>query len=244
LNAKPINVWLTDGEQPVPNDVAATKRIESTPQVPPPAPAKPDDTEAKAQPPSTSTGDSKPHDVGPPASPVSAPEPVRDTSAQALEALQSSIQSASDRMLKELAPEAHFVAYAPPTFIAFRRQAYLELSLDTVLSEPAGTSRYKLAALAFDDHISPLIRRVLPYFPGDQNFDGISFSTTVRRPPAKPGVPATKPLSVEFFFPLRALRCYEAYDCTGQQLLDAGTVLINGERIGLDLQVAESGGRS
>jgi hypothetical protein len=46
---------------------------------------------------------------------------------------------------------------------------------------------------------------------------------------------------VEFFFPLSSLRCYEKYDCTGQQLLDAGTVLINGERVALDLQIAEGG---
>jgi hypothetical protein len=31
--------------------------------------------------------------------------------------------------------------------------------------------------------------------------------------------------------------------CTGQQLIDAGTVLINGERVGLDLQIAEGSAR-
>jgi hypothetical protein len=46
---------------------------------------------------------------------------------------------------------------------------------------------------------------------------------------------------VEFFFLFAALRCYEKYDCTGQQLVDTGAVLINGERVALDLQVAEGG---
>jgi hypothetical protein len=36
------------------------------------------------------------------------------------------------------------------------------------------------------------------------------------------------------------LHCYERYDCTGQQLIEAGSVLINGERVGLDLQIAEA----
>jgi hypothetical protein len=49
--------------------------------------------------------------------------------------------------------------------------------------------------------------------------------------------------AVEFFFPVDALRCYEAYDCTGQQLIDQGSVLINGERVSLDLQIAEAGER-
>ena len=144
-------------------------------------------------------------------------------------------------MLKELGPDAHFVTYAPPAFIPFHHQVYLELSMTTALAEPPDTSRYKLAALSFDEHISPLIRRVLTYFPGDQNFDGISFSTTVR-PHVHPGAPPGKALSVEFFFPLESLRRYESYDCTGQQLMRDGIVLINGERVQLDLQLAEGAG--
>jgi hypothetical protein len=31
------------------------------------------------------------------------------------------------------------------------------------------------------------------------------------------------------------------FDCTGQQLIDAGFVLINGERVSLNLQAAETG---
>lgn len=84
-----------------------------------------------------------------------------------------------------------------------------------------------------------MIRPVLAYFKGEQQFDGLGFSANVR----VPGKPASSTSSeaVEFFFPFSALRCYETYDCTGQQLIDAGAVLINGERVGLDLQVAEGG---
>ena len=46
--------------------------------------------------------------------------------------------------------------------------------------------------------------------------------------------------AVEFFLPLESLRCYESFDCTGQQLINAGAVLINGERVSLDLQTAEA----
>ena len=38
----------------------------------------------------------------------------------------------------------------------------------------------------------------------------------------------TTPLAVEFFFPFRTMRCFASYDCTGQQLLDSGTVVMNG----------------
>jgi hypothetical protein len=244
LNANPLNLWLTDDEQPPVNDVAHSVLDESSTTPPPAGPAIADESDPKSKPLASGT----PQPVQPDPKPVAAPSPppppapVRDTSPQALAALQLSIQGVSNHMLRELEPEAQFVTYAPPAFIAFRHQAYLELSVSTTLAEPAGTSRYKLAALSFDDHLSPLLRRVLSYLPGDQNFDGISFSTTVHTS-TKPGTAATKPLSVEFFFPLGSLHCYESYDCTGQQLIDAGTVLINGERVGLALQSAEGTGR-
>jgi hypothetical protein len=111
--------------------------------------------------------------------------------------------------------------------------------MNTSLPESAWGSRYKLAAMAFDDHVAHLIRPTLAYFKEEPKFDGISFSTTVHLA-GRPAV-AGKTEAVEFFFPFAALRCYEKYDCTGQQLLDTGAVLINGERVALDLQVAEGG---
>ena len=173
--------------------------------------------------------------------PVDPPTPTRDTSPAALASLQAAHKETLASIVKELDPQAHFVPYAAPSFIAFRRGAYLELSLNTNLSEGTGASRYRLAALTFDEHLSHLIRPILGYFKDDSQFDGIAFSANVHL--------ATKPTSnvssvaVEYFFPFKALRCYESYDCTGQQLIDAGTVLINGERVGLDLQVAEGTSR-
>jgi hypothetical protein len=241
LNANPLNLWLTDDGQSSVNDIARSAPDVSRTTPPPTGPAIAD--ESGPQPLAGGTPEPVQPDPKPTAatSPPPPPALVRDTSPQALTALQLSIQGISNRMLRELEPEAHFVVYAPPAFIAFRHQAYLELSVSTTLAVPAGASRYKVAALSFDDYLSPLLRRVLGYLPGDQNFDGISFSTTVHTL-NKPGTAATKPLSVEFFFPLGSLHCYESYDCTGQQLIDAGTVLINGERVGLALQSAEGTG--
>ena len=164
----------------------------------------------------------------------------RDTSPQALASLQTSSQDLVDRMVKELEPQAHFVSYAPPKFVAFRQGIYLELSMNTSLPESATGSRYKLAALAFDEHIAHLLRPTVEYFKGDQKFDGFGFSTTVHLP-GKVAAGIANSEAIEFFFPFPALRCYESYDCTGQQLIDSGTVLINGERVALDLQIAEGG---
>jgi len=74
---------------------------------------------------------------------------------------------------------------------------------------------------------------VLNYFPPDPDFEGIDFSSTIHLPDG------SNTEAVEFFFPFRMMRCFASFDCTGQQLLDSGTVLINGERSALDLQIAE-----
>lgn len=160
--------------------------------------------------------------------------PLKKVTAETLGTLEVTHADAVARLVRELEPQAHFVSYAPPSFIAFHNAAYLQLSMVTPLDANAAGSRYKLAALAFDDHIAHLIRPVLAFFPGDARFDGVSFSTSVR--PASGG----DPLAVEFVLPMKAMRCFAAFDCTGQQLINAGFVLINGERVELQLQVAEN----
>ena len=152
---------------------------------------------------------------------------------EALAVLQAQYQEAIDRMLKALDGEAHFLSYAPPALISFRQSVYLQLSFRTSLEAGSGSSRYKLAALAFDEHVCHLIRPVLQYFPENVDFDGVTFSSMVQLPDG------SHTEAVEFFFPFRMMRCFENYGCTGQQLLDSGAIVINGERSTLDLQVAE-----
>jgi hypothetical protein len=162
------------------------------------------------------------------------PTPMHILTPEALANLQRQNQDTIDRMIKGLDKQAHFFAYAPPTFVGFRQGSYLQLSINSQLDVPSGTSRYKQAALAFDDHVSHLIRPLLDFFPGEVDFDGIDFSSVIR---LKNGEEKTN--SVEFFLPVRMMRCFASYDCTGQQLINSGTVLINGERSELDLQLAE-----
>jgi len=116
---------------------------------------------------------------------------------------------------------------------------FLQLSVTTTLPPSAAGSQYRLAALAFDQHIAHLVRPVIAYFKDHSNFEGIDFSTTVR---VISGSGDGSSLAVEFIFPLKVLDSYADFDSTGQQLIDAGFVLINGERVSLNLQAAEAGG--
>jgi len=159
--------------------------------------------------------------------------PARIISPAELSKLQASNEGVVERLVRGLAPEAHFLPYAAPSFVAFRQGAYLQLPIATSLDALPESSRYKLAALAFDEHVSHLVHSVLDYFPQTADFDGVSFSSVVR---IQDG---SHTLAVEFFLPFRTMKCFASFDCTGQQLIDSGTVIINGERAALDLEVAE-----
>jgi len=160
-----------------------------------------------------------------PAPTVAAPEPTPD----ALKGLQTAYEETLDKMVRELDQTAHFVSYAPPVFVNFHKGIYLQLSIATTIQSPEPSSRYRAAALAFDEHIAHLIRPVLACFKDAPNFAGIDFSTTVK--------PAGQ--SVEYIFDMANLHCYAQFDCTGQQIVNSGFVLINGERVTLDLEGAE-----
>ncbi|HTK95778.1 MAG TPA: hypothetical protein VL382_09075 [Terriglobales bacterium] len=156
------------------------------------------------------------------------PKPV---TADEVEKLNAYYQSKLEAMARELDREAHLVSYAPPLFIAFRDNAYIQLSMSTPLPEGETGTQYKLAALAFDSHISHLIRPVLKQLPPESKLAGVDFSTTVSA--------NGKAESVEFIIPVVAMDCFAKYECSGQQLVSSSVVLINGERANLDLERAE-----
>jgi hypothetical protein len=233
LNAVPISFW------PRPETVAAQAQQapEKAVQAPPVSPRPAKDAgipDRLAQHPAAILAQQPA-----PAPPSADKPPSRDTSPAAVKNLQSSYQSDLDRMVQELNAQAHFVGYAPPAFVPFHKGLYLQLSVTATLPKTAAGSQYRLSALAFDQHIAHLIRPVLEYFKGHEDFDGIDFSTSVRL--AGEQSPDGGTVAVEFIFPLSLLHTYAQFDCTGQQLIDESFVLINGERVSLNLQMAEAG---
>jgi len=220
LNGQPYSLWLQEG---APSEEWKEKYT--------PLPA------AKKQPAenaSVATNNAPPNSPSVAANLMKTSTPtMRIITPESLALLQRQNDDAITRLAKDLDKEAHFLPYAAPSFIGFRQGAFLQLSIATRLDAAAGTSRYKLAALAFDEHVSHLVRPVLNYFPQDPDFEGIDFSSMIHV------ADGSSSLAVEFFLPFRMMRCFASYDCTGQQLLDSGTVVINGERSALDLQIAE-----
>src|SRR5579864_8480777 len=87
-----------------------------------------------------------------------------DLSPARLDKLRLTYEPTLQRLVPELKQQARFVDYAPPSFIAFHNGAYLQLSMNTDLEQPAGSSQYRIAAMAFETHISHVLRPVTKYF--------------------------------------------------------------------------------
>jgi hypothetical protein len=188
---------------------------------------------------STAATPASPAPVAP--TPHAASNPVAPHSDGSPAKLEQEYRDSIAGIVKDLDAQAHFVSYAPPAFIPFHGGQYLQIAMTTPLPPTDTGSQYKIAALAFDRHIVHLIRPVLTRLKENGDFSGLDFSTTVHLGGTSNEGAGGE--SVEFILPLTALRSYAAYDLTGQQLLDAGFVLINGERVGVDLQSAEASGR-
>lgn len=234
LNAAPISFWPRPEQAEVAEDQAAPREPVKSAAAPAPV-AMPAPTVS----PSLMRGAGLPNLAGKVAPPTAETlPPASDPAPDAGKDLQQSYQAALERMVHELGAQAHFVPYAPPAFIPFHNGLYLQLSVSSALPESSAGSQYRLAAFAFDQHIAHLVRPVLGYLKDAGDFDGIDFSTSVRLGSDANG--AGSSLAVEFIFPLKLLRSYADFDSTGQQLIDAGYVLINGERVSLNLQDAEA----
>ncbi len=156
---------------------------------------------------------------------------AKPVTADDIEKMNAYYQPKLETLARELDRDAHLVPYAPPTFISFRDNAYIQLSMKTPLESQTGT-QYKLAALAFDGHIAHLIRPVLKQLPPESRLAGVDFSTTVTA--------NGRSESIEFLIPVVAMDCFAKYECSGQQIVSSSVVLINGERAGLDLERAEA----
>lgn len=224
LDAEPFNLWVF-GEKPTDEEIAKRRAVATATHQPKSVYASGNSESALLPQPDPSVAAGL---IKPPAM------PMRIVLPQTLTNLKLSYAGKIASVQAQLDNEAHYVKYAPPEFIAFHQAVFLEFSVETPVDAIVFGSRYKLAALAFDDHVSHLIRPTLAYFQESADFDGFVFATTLHQPGK------SNSEAVEFFFPFSAIKCYAQYDCSGQQLIDSGFVMINGERVTLNLQMAEA----
>jgi hypothetical protein len=152
------------------------------------------------------------------------------------ERLNEKHQSQLASLAKEGATKFHFVDYAPPTFMVFRDQIALQMTLRNSLQfGPVKGSIYKRAAQSFDLFLAPQLKDLSDRISPDIEFQLFDFSVLNKLSPAAKSTSE----AVEFICPRTALKQFVNAEITNQQLLDQSIILVNGVRIALNLQLVE-----
>jgi len=165
-----------------------------------------------------------------------APEAVVALTADDANKLQAKYQTQLDDLAKEGLEKHHFVDYAPPSFVIYRNEMVLQLTLrNTNHFSQDTTSIYKRAARSFDLFLATRLKDILDKIPADASFKG--FDITILNQFGTD--PKSTSEAIEFICPRSALRRFVDADITNQQLIDQSIVLVNGVRIALNLQLVE-----
>lgn len=153
-----------------------------------------------------------------------------------LDALQNKFAQQFEALAKEGIAQYHLVSYAPPSLVTFRHQIYLQLTLRNPTSfDRSTTSIYKRAAQDFDLFLAPMLKPILDEVPDDRRIVGLDI-TVLDQFGAKAGQASE---AIEFVSPLPLLGQFINGETTSQEVINHSIVLVNGMRIGLDLQQVE-----
>jgi hypothetical protein len=194
------------------------------PELKNPSSASPPPTSPKSNPSPPGVAQSRDDGIAAPAAPADA------------EQLQAKCQAQLDALAKEGAAKLHLVDYAPPSFVIFQNQIFLQLSLrNPQRFEKDTTSIYKRAAQSFDLFLAPQLKELLAKVPCGTEFQGLDIS--VLNQLDTKSAPTSE--AVEFASPMKLLRQFADAEITNQDLINQSVVLVNGVRIRLDLQQVE-----
>jgi len=171
--------------------------------------------------------------AGPPVAPAN---PVAPATKADVDRLQGQYETQLAELAKVGAAKFHFVEYAPPSFVLFRDQVYLQLTLRNSLRFNSDSSSiYKRAAQSFDLFLAPQLRDIQAKLPPGTEYAGLDI-TLLNQLSARP---AGSSEALEFILPLKPLSQFLDAGITNQDLINQSVVLVNGVRIALNLQQVE-----
>ena len=103
---------------------------------------------------------------------------------------------------------------------------------NTLSFQPGQTSIYKRAAQSFDLFLAPELKDISKRVPADAGVNELHFSVLNR-------LGAGKEETIEYICPMDSMRLFVENKITTQELINKSMVLVNGVRIGVDLQLVE-----
>jgi hypothetical protein len=114
-------------------------------------------------------------------------------------------------------------------------QVMLHVSLENPLAFNGATSSiYKRAAQSFDLFLAPSLKELMKTFPADAKNDAFKFSVVNRVSNSM-----TPSETIDYICPAQSTRSFLDNKITSQELINQSMVLVNGVRIGLNLETVE-----
>ena len=149
--------------------------------------------------------------------------------------LQSEFQEQLNTIVNEEGTELHLEEGTAPSFEINGDHALLHLTMRNTLSfEKDTTSIYHRAAQSFDLFLAPELRGLAKKLPVNGEYDALEFSVLNHLRADKAPFE-----TVDYICPLDSMRSFIANRITSQDLINQSIVLVNGVRIGLNLQLVE-----
>jgi hypothetical protein len=149
--------------------------------------------------------------------------------------LQSQFQPQLNAIVKEEGTRFHLEEGTAPAFEIGGNQTLLHLTLRNTLSfEKSTTSIYRRAAQSFDLFLAPELRELTRRLPENGEFDALELS--VLNHLGSERIPSE---TIDYICPLDSMRQFVANRISSQDLINQSVVLVNGVRIGLNLQLVE-----
>jgi hypothetical protein len=129
----------------------------------------------------------------------------------------------------------HLEQVSAPAIETGGEQRLLRLTLPNTLPFERNTSSiYKRAAQSFDLFLAPELKDISRKLPSDAQYDAVAFSVLNHfgndKDPAE---------TIEFICPMDSMRSFVENKITSQDLINKSMVLVNGVRIGVDLERVE-----
>jgi hypothetical protein len=149
--------------------------------------------------------------------------------------LQAQFQVQLDGIVREDGKNLHLAEGKAPSFEVAGDQTLLHFTMQNALSFDRNiASIYKRAAQSFDLFLAPELKSLSRRLPVDQSFDAIEFSVLNQSGTGQASIE-----TIDYICPLTPLREFVANRITSQDLINQSVVLVNGIRIGLNLQLVE-----
>lgn len=123
----------------------------------------------------------------------------------------------------------------PPSFEVEGNRLQLHFTMLSALSfDEASSSIYKRAGRNFDQFLAPELKALMMKLPDIAGLDAFQFSVLNKlNGEIRPAE------TVDYICPVSSLRAFVEDRITSQELIDQSVVLVNGARIGINLQVVE-----